>query len=325
MLPTGFQRISSPQINPLWRSAEDAFDSYARRTAIIACERDSQLMLSFRFGWFTAACYPELEPAQLNLLTQWHYMYTIIDDVGDKADPGGVPAAVELRKQILHTVTADGPPTPGCSPAVSAFYDLWQRTRPYPSEGWKKRMLADLANYLAQFAPQRQNRDTNRILSLEDYIDLRRVSVGLDPNADTLELILGIDLPEPIFATPLFRELRNCFVDANAWINDYYSFDREIHENEPHNLAIVIANETGCAYERALQQTLDMITERLHRFLRIEQKIPTLIDSLDYDKGTVDNTLRYCAALKDYTYGHVLWSSTSSRYNAARLRAPDWA
>ncbi|WP_226363233.1 terpene synthase family protein [Pseudonocardia sp. ICBG1142] len=251
-------------------------------------------------------------------------MLTIIDDVGDAVDQGGVREAASLRRAILSAID-DLTQFQMAAPAPTAFHDLWRRTAPLQSPGWRQRARADLALYLHQFAVQRQNREEGRRLTVSDYVQLRRNSVGLDVNADILEAIHRISIPDPLFASGLVRELRNCFVDANAWFNDYYSFEREVTEGERHNLALVLADQDGIKFDESLERVLEMASERLRRFLFLERKIPDTVHGLGYGEDIASETLRYAQTLRDYTYGHVAWSSTSSRYDKRRLRATKWS
>lgn len=150
------------------------------------------------------------------------------------------------------------------------------------------------------------------------------MSVGLDINADLLEGALHIHLPEPLFTNAAFREMRNCYVDANAWLNDYLTFEREHAHGETHNLALVLTAADNLTHDRALATVLRMTQERLETFLRLEQRLPQLVTSLGYGPVEVREAQRYACALKSYTCAHLLWAGTSSRYNSAQQRAAGW-
>ncbi|WP_172387762.1 terpene synthase family protein [Streptomyces sp. MNP-20] len=324
MLPEEFLRDTTPEIHPGAAQADDAFVAFAHRMGITRCERDADMMRSFAFGVFTGWCYPALPQAQLDILTQWHYWLTITDDVADATDQGGPHEATRLCHAILEALTAESPPA-GDGPAVVSIHDLWRRTAPSQSPQWRQRARLDLALYLHQYTEQRHNREANRPLTPDEYQRLRRDSVGLDFNADVLEAVHGIQIPEPLFATWQLRELRNCFIDANSWFNDYYSFEREARSGEQHNLALVLAVHEQIEHDRALERVLEMIQDRLRRFLILERLLLDTARALGYDTSTTTEISRYAQVLRDYTYGHVAWSSTSSRYNERQLRATSWA
>lgn len=320
MLAGRFQRADVPQINPGWQQAEAAFEQHARRTGIITTETDATMMLSFAFGRFTGWCYPLMAQQELDLLTQWHYWLTLSDDVADAiTDPH---LASDLRDGILRVLTDPAPPA--CrDPIVVSVHDLWWRTATPQNDQWRDRARADLAIYLAHWVAQCDNRAHGRIMTVTEYVDFRRQTVGLDFNTDVLEALHAIQLPAPLLAASFFRQLRDCFVDANAWFNDYYSYEREAASGEDHNLAIVIAHDHGSLPRQALNRVLEMIDERLQAFLRIEDQLPALVTAMGYPDSTAA-ALRYAQVLRDYTYGHVAWSSTSTRYNDQRLRATRW-
>lgn len=321
MLPKEYQRTSIPDINPAWQEAENAFECYASTTGMLTGQADTTLMLSFGFGHFTGWAYPHMPTEDLNLLTQWHYWLAVTDDVADAI--GSTRDAHRLRRQILDTCSTPLPPEGG-DPVAASFHHLWWRTAPTQSTEWQQRAQSSLALYLSAWASQSDNRSRGHILTTREYIDVRRHAVGLDINTDVLEALHHITLPAPLFATSSFRKLRNCFVDANAWFNDYYSYERESTMGEDHNLAIVLTHNQRISPEQALDRVLQMINARLMTFLQIERELPELVTALDYPDEVVTEVLRYTQALRDYTYGHVAWSSTSTRYNGQHLRAPEW-
>ncbi|MGA5278657.1 terpene synthase family protein [Streptomyces cellulosae] len=321
MLPKQYQRTSTMDINPAWQEAENAFVSYARKTGMLTGQADTAVMLSFGFGRFTGWAYPNMPTYELNLLTQWHYWLTVADDVADAMNsPHG---AHRLRRHILDATSTRLPPEQG-GPVAASFHHLWWRTAPAQSTEWQQRARASLALYLSAWASQSYNRSGGHIVTTHEYIDLRRRAVGLDINTDVLEALHHITLPAPLFATSSFRELRNCFVDANAWFNDYYSYEREATSGENHNLAIVLAHNQRMTPGQALDRVLEMINTRLTTFLQIERELPDLVAALGYPDEVATEVLRYTQALRDYTYGHVAWSSTSTRYNDQQLRATEW-
>ncbi|MFE6867684.1 terpene synthase family protein [Kitasatospora sp. NPDC057692] len=324
MLPKEFLRDSTPDIHPGAVQADDAFVAFAHRTGITRCEQDVKKLRSFAFGVFTGWCYPTLPQAQLDLLTQWHYWLTITDDVADATDQGGPREAIRLCNAIQRAIKTAAPVTGG-GPAAVSIHDLWHRTAAVQSPQWCQRARVDLALYLRQYVEQRHNRELHLHLAPDEYQRLRRDSVGLDFNTDVLEAIHAIQVPEPLFATWQLRELRNCFVDANSWFNDYYSLEREVRSGEQHNLALVLADHEGIDHDTALARVLDMIQERLQQFLTLERLLLETLRALGYGTDTITEVGRYTQALRDYTYGHVAWSSTSSRYNEHQLRATTWA
>ncbi|MFJ8314193.1 MULTISPECIES: terpene synthase family protein [unclassified Streptomyces] len=319
LLPANFRPPAEPEINPLWPTAEEAFKAFARRTSVIT-EGEAAKVPSMRYGYFTAICLPHLPQDELDLHTQWNYMFSVVDDVADEADS---TRALRLSDDIVHALRDPQPPE-DAGPAVVAMHDLWTRTAPQHTPPWRERALANLMNFLHQYAPQSQNRARDHILNLQDYIDLRRVNAAVDFAADLLEAALQIHLPEPVFATAQFRELRNCFIDANTWYNDYFSFERELAHGDTHNLALVLAAADDLSHREALATVLQMTEKRLETFLRIEQRLPQLVTSLGYGPAEIHEAQRFASALKTYTHAHLLWAGTSSRYNAAQHRATDW-
>lgn len=320
LLPTSFRPPAEPEINPLWPAAEEAFEAFARRTGVPTDGRNSSKIPSMRYGYFTALCLPHVPQDALDLHTQWNYMLSIVDDVADAADS---TRAQRLSDDILR-VLRDPQPPESAVPAVVAMHDLWARTAPQHTPPWRERALANYSHFLHQYAPQSHDRARARVLDLQDYIDLRRVNAAMDFAADLLEAALHIRLPEPVFATAQFRELRNCFIDANTWYNDYLSFERELAHGDTHNLALVLAAADNLSHHEALAAVLQMTEERLQAFLRLEQRLPHLVTSLGYGPAEIHQAQRYASALKTYTHAHLLWAGTSSRYNAAQHRATGW-
>ncbi|MEU7688177.1 terpene synthase family protein [Streptomyces spectabilis] len=285
---------------------------------LVTNDESAAILGSFKWGWLTAAMYPTMPVADLCLLTQWHCAMALPNDLADC--PGALDdrdAIARMSRAMLDSLAPGRPQSP--IPAARAFGDLWHRTAPGRPIGWQERATLGIALWVNQFAPQAEARPIRRAFTLDDYLDMRRSSVGLDMNADILEGVLRLDIPEAVFSTDVVRKLKSAWIDVNAWAKDLYSYPREqTYQQNPHNLVAVLASHS-LTETAAITKTLSMLLQRAEEFLRLERLLPELVRSADQPGQVLEALNTYASALKSYTYGHFMWVSQTSRYTGGHL------
>jgi hypothetical protein len=192
--------------------------------------------------------------------------------------------AFEYNKDFLEKVLAQVTTKPlletdvndhqHLSPIASSFRDLWIRAISTMSKEWSLRFAKVtqrdvFANFLES---QNLRHDVDH--SISSYISERRKSGLIEIYIVLLEFIEDISLPDTIYYSVPMQRLCEATIDAVCWINDVWSFPKELVVGEVANLVFLIGKEKGCSYNKAAQIVAQMLVDKFKemQFASVELK-----------------------------------------------------
>jgi hypothetical protein len=82
-----------------------------------------------------------------------------------------------------------------------------------------ERFLEHCDAYIDCVVQEARLRDRGEVLELEDYVQLRRENSAVRVCFGVISYILGIDLPDEVFADPIFQKIYFSAVDMVCWAN----------------------------------------------------------------------------------------------------------
>jgi Trk K+ transport system NAD-binding subunit len=110
---------------------------------------------------------------------------------------------------------------------------------------------------------------------------------------------------------PLGAELFAAADRVVCWANDLYSLNKEVQENDVHNLVLSLQAAHGLGLEEALARAAAMHDAQVERFLRARERVLAL-------EGPERSALLEIAdALQARMAGNSSWSERSIRYSAS--------
>ena len=161
------------------------------------------------------------------------------------------------------TVSRSPRPT-RCRPGLA---DLWARTVPARSAGWRARFAESTRNLLDESLWELANINAGRVANPIEYVEMRRKVGGAPWSANLIEHACGAEVPAAVAASRPMQVLRDTFADAVHLRNDLFSYQREVHdEGELSNGVLVLERFLGCATQQAADLVNDMLTSRLQQF-----------------------------------------------------------
>jgi germacradienol/geosmin synthase len=214
-------------------------------------------------------------------------------------------------------MTADGetPPEP-TNPAEVGLADLWERTVPAMSDGWRRRFTTSTHNLMVESMWELDNINRGRIANPIEYVQMRRRVGGAPWSANLVEYAVGAEIPDSLAGTRPMRVLSDTFSDAVHLRNDLFSYQREVQEEgENSNAVLVFERFFDCSTQEAADLVNDLLTSRLQQF---ENTALTEVPGLFVEHAALPHeqiaVVAYVKGLQDWQSGGHEWHARSSRY-----------
>lgn len=271
------------------------------------------------YALLCAYTHPDCGAEALSLVTDWYVWVFFFDDhflevfkrsqdrEGGKAYLDRLPAFMPMGS------TADIPEPQ--NPVEAGLADLWARTVPSMSDGWRARFAESTANLLNESMWELTNINEGRISNPVEYIEMRRKVGGAPWSAGLVEYAAGAEVPEAVADSRPLRVLRDAFSDGVHLRNDLFSYQREVEdEGELSNGVLVLETFLGCTTQEAAEAVNDLLTSRVQQF---ENTALTEVPALCVDKGL---TPVDCAAIAAYTKGLQDWQSGGHEWHMRSSR-----
>ncbi|GIG61556.1 germacradienol/geosmin synthase [Longispora fulva] len=271
------------------------------------------------YALMCAYTHPDCDETMLDLITDWYVWVFFFDDhfldlfkyTGDMV---GAKAYLD-RLDLFMTAPGTLPPEPE-NPAEAGLADLWARTIPMMSDGWRERFTASTHNLMVESMWELDNINRHRIANPMEYVEMRRRVGGAPWSANLVECAVGAEVPDRLAALRPLRVLRDTFADAVHLRNDIFSYQREVtEEGENSNAILVLETFLGVSTQEAAELTNSLITSRLQQFENTALvEIPLMIaDNAVAPHEQVAVGL-YAKGLQDWQSGGHEWHARSSRY-----------
>jgi len=326
--PTSLPEFTMPftlTVNPLVDNARRHYADWGRAMGMTSegVWTDQQLV-GFDFAVCSAGIDPDATQDELDLSSEWLTWGTYGDDLFPRLffrspDPAGPRAFAERSKEFtpLDCVTM---PTP-----VNAYErglaDLWVRTALPMPDRHRAQFRQAVSAMLDAWVWEADCHQQNRIPDPVDYIEMRRGSFGADLTMSLARFSRGDLIPDEFYATSQLRGLENSAVDQACFLNDIFSYQKEIEfEGELLNMVLVVQNFLNCSKGQAVGIVNDLMTERVEQFIRTrDHEIPALCEEFGFSaeqRAAVDG---YVRELEDWMAAILNWHRLTIRYGQAEL------
>ncbi|MET8852865.1 germacradienol/geosmin synthase [Amycolatopsis sp. NPDC004625] len=274
---------------------------------------------SHDYALLCAYTHPDAGAGELDLITDWYVWVFYFDDhflelykrTGDIESARGYLDRLELFMPTEGEITA----TPE-NPVEHGLADLWRRTVPHRTAGWRRRFAESTKALLDESLWELANINEGRLANPIEYVEMRRKVGGAPWSANLVEHSVHAEVPDAIAASRPMEVLRDCFADSVHLRNDLFSYQREVQdEGELSNGVLVFEKFLGLSTQQAADAVNDLITSRLHQFEHTAlTEVPALFDEHCVDAAERAATFAYVKGLQDWQAGGHEWHLRSSRY-----------
>ncbi|MBW8486643.1 terpene synthase family protein [Actinomadura parmotrematis] len=279
------------------------------------------------YALLTAHTHPDAPPAILDLVNDWYVWVFYFDDrfLVRYKKTGDIAGARAHLDRLPAFMPADPADLPAPSNAVErGLADLWRRTVPLMSDGWRERFTESTRDLLMESLWELYNISDGRVPNPVDYIGMRRKVGGAPWSADLVEVAVGAEVPDRVAATRPLRVLKDTFSDGVHLRNDIFSYQRETEEEgEVNNGVLVLERFFDTDPQHAADLTNDLLTSRLKQFENTAlTELPPLFEEHRLAPGERADVARYVKGLQDWQAGGHEWHLRSSRYMNDRTGGP---
>lgn len=146
--------------------------------------------------------------------------------------------------------------------------------------------------------------------SLEQYLSVRRVNVGMFFANAWCRYALDIRLSDEQLFHPLMREVEGIVSDHVGLVNDYYSFPKErLSNSDDTNIIRLLMDSEGVTYKQAAEIVRKKVGEKEKEFILAGEAVlrdPELSRSV--------NVHRWLTSMPYILGGNIAFHQTSGRY-----------
>lgn len=273
------------------------------------------------YALLCAYTHPDCSATELDLVTDWYVWVFYFDDhflhffKATKNFRGAKEYLARLARFMPVEPASSSPDTP-INPVERGLQNLWGRTVPGATVGWRKRFIDSTKKLLDESLWELANIQDNRVANPIEYIEMRRRVGGAPWSANLVEHAVGGNVPDEIATARPMCVLRDSFSDAVHLRNDILSYQREVEkEGENANCVLVLKQFFRVDPQTAANLTNDLLTSRLQQFENTALvELPRLLDEHHIDAEGRMRVTRYVKGLQDWQAGGHEWHMRSSRY-----------
>lgn len=280
---------------------------------------DERQLAGFDFPICAAGIHPDAPAHELDLASFWLTWGTYADDYfplvyGVSRD---MPAAKAFITRLCTFMPLDcgAAPSP-TNPVEGGLLDAWMRTAPSMSQAARQNLRRCVETMLDSWLWELANHIQNRIPDPVDYVEMRRRTFGADLTMALSKMTICDEVPAEVWKTRTMQALDNTTADYAGWVNDLYSFRKEIEfEGELNNLVLVVQQFLECEPQRAMAVVNDLMTARLRQFEHVvDTELPVLLEELKLSREVRAALQKYVEKQRDYMGGVLNWHVMTSRY-----------
>ncbi|MFI6104832.1 germacradienol/geosmin synthase [Streptomyces sp. NPDC051310] len=317
------------RLNPHLEAARVHTKKWARRMGMLEGSGiwEEHDLDSHDYALLCSYTHPDCDADALSLVTDWYVWVFFFDDhflevFKRTQDLAGGKEYLDRLPAFMPGDPAQGMPEPA-NPVEAGLADLWARTVPSMSPGWRSRFAESTENLLNESLWELANINEGRIANPVEYIEMRRKVGGAPWSAGLVEYAAGAEVPRSVAGSRPLLVLRDAFADAVHLRNDLFSYQREVEdEGENSNGVLVLERFLACSTQEAAEAVNDLLTSRLQQF---ENTALTEVPALCLEKGLDDEeraaVAAYTKGLQDWQSGGHEWHMRSSRYMNEGVRS----
>ncbi|KAH7317036.1 isoprenoid synthase domain-containing protein [Stachybotrys elegans] len=295
-LPDMFSSIMSvePIVNQHYSSVKAETDTWIAEVFNLSAEQ-ARKSSQADFAYMNAIWAPYANKEALTVMVNWHQWF---DEGHLRNDP------VEAAKDIIYTLALLDDTHPYVSaeenPLRHVFQTTWYQIRKIR---YKKRVRQYALAVLGQVGVKHDS----RTIGVEEYMDLRRGSIGTYPSFSLVEYAHNIQIPQDILNHESIKTCEEVSSDLVILVNDLLSYRKDIEQGVDHNILTVLKYQ-GYTLQEAVDIVDQMIRGCYKKWYGALAELPIWGEKIDRQ------VLKYIEGCRNIALGNLHWSYASGRY-----------
>lgn len=307
------------QLHPYWPTLQENTRAWLLEKRLMPADKVAEYADGLCYTDLMAGYYMGAADEVLQAIADYSAWFFVWDDRHDRDIVHGRPAAWRRLKDLLHTAL-DRPEghLSHADPLVAGFSDSVLRLYAFLPGSWNDRFARHFHEVIEAYDREFHNRTHGVVPTVDEYLELRRLTFAHWIWTDLLEPSAGYELPAAVRENPAYRRAALLSQEFAAWYNDLCSLPKEIAGNEVHNLGISLITHEGLTLEEAIVEVRRRVEECITEFLAAESDALRFADALD--DGTVggkelSGAVRACLGNMRNWFSSVYWfHHESGRY-----------
>ncbi|GGY89390.1 Epi-isozizaene synthase [Streptomyces poonensis] len=208
-------------------------------------------------------------------------------------------------------------------PVVAGLADSLLRLYSFLGRKWNTRFARHFHEVIDAYDREFHNRTRNVVPTVEEYLELRRLTFAHWIWTDLLEPSAGRELPTAVRKHRAYRRAALLSQEFAAWYNDLCSLPKELAGAEVHNLGISLIHHQGLTPEEAVENVRWRVEKCITEFIDAEKDVVRFADSLN--DGTLRGrqlraAVRACVGNMRNWFSSVYWF----HHESGRYMVDDW-
>ncbi|KAJ8118391.1 hypothetical protein ONZ43_g3998 [Nemania bipapillata] len=309
-IPDLFSSIMSaePLMNPHYEKVKPQADSWAAMVYDLD-EYMAKRNAKVDFAYMSALWAPHADKEGYRMVVDWNHWVFAFDDQFDEGHLSDDPYLAQKEIDAAIAIMSDDHPpiTKEMNPIQYVFQTLWKRLQERAGPEQQRRWIENHKDYFTGLLRQVEIQKTQKKLTVDEYIDFRRQSIGAKSTCTLVEYVHGIKISQSVLDHPSIVECENISAELSFLVNDLLSLRKDLELGVEHNLVILLKKH-GLSEQEAVNKIEGMLNERYRRWYRALAELPVWGEEVDRE------VLKYLDVCRNIALGNVYWSYQSGRY-----------
>lgn len=318
-IPFPFVTAFEAPVSPHVASARQRHLEWVRARGLVRSEAGLNEYESWDLPQAAARTYPYASADDLYMLMNWFSLAFLFDDQFDLGADGYVERVAAVVREMITTPYRPRGAQPDVEcPITLAWSEVWEWLSDGMSTTWCDRFASSWARFLAAHSEEVRLSAEGAELGLTEYLQLRRITVGIHHSIDAAERSRRFEVPPQVQAHDVMRGMRNAAADAIAAMNDIHSLEREERRGDPHNLVMVLRRDRGLSRQAAIDEAVRMTVEYLGCYTELESRIPSVCEELGLGGESREAVKKGVEGIRNWIRGNHDWALSTGRYDAQK-------
>lgn len=201
-------------------------------------------------------------------------------------------------------------------PIATSLRELCRQVARRADAAWQQRFAKTIKAYLQANDWERRVRVRRMAPDVSTYTKMRLFIGAVYPVFVFINIANGVDAGAAFLQHADVRVLSEMANNHICWVNDVLGYRKELREENPSNLVLVLRQEYGLTLQQAVTRAAEMADKEMRAFLRLRDMLPAF--------GPLeDRQLRaYVLAMEHWMAGHIAWAIAAQRYQPAPTPTP---
>ncbi|KAK7691188.1 hypothetical protein QCA50_006291 [Cerrena zonata] len=293
------------QLNPYHAISKSESDSWAQ--SFNAFDSEAQHVYNkCNFSLLGSLAFPTVDKNGCRIVCDLMHLFFVFDEYSDVASASVVQSQADSIMDAMRNPTHPRPQ--GESILGEMARQFWENVIRSTTPTFQHRFIAAFQEYTDAVVQQALDRDHHNIRKINQYLEIRRDTIGIKPSLTILES--QFNLPDEVMRHPSLIALQSACVDMVAICNDLVSYNNEqARGDEEHNLVTIVMREHKCSLTDAFTWISSLNDNVADTFLSVLKTVPSFGDR------TIDEQVAfYIDGLRNWVRGNDTWSFESGRY-----------